>query len=103
MVREGGTKRLWSKVSIPSLKMISLPKKQRTVDRQFSFAHAVKMAIMQEAFPSFRLSSDDFDHVQMEMLRRMDMIPLGGYMPKILRSSLQAGAIIIFCEDDETS
>ena len=32
----------------------------------------------------------------------MDIVPLGGHMPNILRSSLQAGAIIIHCEDDET-
>ena len=31
------------------------------------------------------------------------MIPLGNHMLKILRSSLQAGALIIHCGDDETS
>ena len=66
-------------------------------------SRGVKMAIVMEAFPSDKLSDDDFDHVQMEILRRMDMMPLGDHMPKILRSSLQADALIIHCGDDETS
>ena len=76
------------------------------MDRQLSFLHAVKavkMAIVKEAFPSDRLFNDDFNHVQMEILKRMDMIPFGDHMPKILRSSFQAAAIIIHCEDDKTS
>ena len=55
-------------------------KKQRTVECQLSFAHAVKvikMAFMKEVFPSDKLSNDDFDHMQIEILRRTDMIPLG--------------------------
>ena len=65
------------------------------------------MVIMKEAFLSDKLSNDDFDHVQMEILRRTDMIPLGDHsgdhMPKILRSSLQPGALILHCGDDEMS
>ena len=62
--REGGPKRLRSEVSTPSSKTTSLPKKQQMVDCQLSFAHdvnTVKMAIVKEAFPSDRLSNDDFD------------------------------------------
>ena len=61
------------------------------------------MAIVKESFPSDRFSSDDFDRVQLEILRRTDMTPLEGHMPRILKTSLQAGAIIIQCEDAETS
>ena len=103
--KEGGTKRLRSEISIPSPKTTGLPKKQQTVDRELSFSHAikaVKMAIVKEVFPFDRLSNDEFDHVQMEIQSRTDMISLEDHMPKILRSSLQAGAVIIQCGDDET-
>ena len=75
-----------------------MPKKQRAVVCQLSFAPAVKvlkMAIMKEYFSSDRLSNDNFDRMQMEILRRKDMTPLEGHMPRILRTLLKAGAIIV--------
>ena len=104
--KEGGTKRPRSEVSTPSPNLATMQKKQRTKDHQVSFAHAVKafkMAIVKETFPSDRLSNEDFDRVQMEILRKTDVTPLEGHMPKILRSTLQAGAAIILCNDEETA
>ena len=99
--KDGGTKRLRSKVSTPTT--IVTMQKQLTENRQLSFAHAVKMTVMKEAFRSDRLSNDDFDRVQIENMRMMDMTLFGSHMPKILRSMLQAGAAIILCEDDGTA
>ena len=56
------------------------------MDRQFSFAHtvkAVKMAVVREAFSSDRLCND-FDQVQMKILKGTDMIPLEVICPSSL-------------------
>ena len=75
------------------------------VKRQLSFAHAIKaikLAIVKESYPSDRLFNDDFYHVQVEILRRIDMTPLESHMPRILRTLLQAGTIIIYCNAEGT-
>ena len=68
--KDGGTKRLRSEISTPSPSAVGLPKKQQMVEIQLFFlAHAVKavkMAIVKEAFPTDKLSNDDFDHVHPE-------------------------------------
>ena len=61
-----------------------MTKKQRTVERQLSFAHAVKavnkMAIVKKSFPSDKLSSDDFDSVQVQILKRTNMTAFEDHM-----------------------
>ena len=60
------------------------------------------MAILKEYFLSDKLSNDDFDCLQIKFLGRTDMTNLESRIPKILRTSLQSGAIIVHYEDEGT-
>lgn len=101
----GGAKRLRSQASTPSPAQAALSKRPRMENQPRSFAQAVKavkIAIVRKSFPSEKLSDKDLDCIQVEILKQIDLIPTGDFMPRIQRSALQAGSLIVYCDDLET-
>ncbi|XP_054714416.1 helicase SRCAP-like isoform X1 [Uloborus diversus] len=94
-----------SRVPIPSPTQVAVSNRAWTVQPQ-SCAQAMnmlKMSIVRDGFPLEKLSQDDIKHIQMEILRRTDMIPSWEFMPKIQRSVPHAGTLLVHCDDAETA
>lgn len=103
MEKGGGTKRTRSDVSTPSPSTSALAKKTRTDFGPSSFASAVKsrkMAVVKDSFPNEKLSSQDSDRIQLEILEKIDSSSPSGSFPKFQGFALNTGALIFYCDDD---